>query len=126
MGDRRGGYRIVVVGPCASGKSTLVRRLREMGYEAKECAQEHSGVPDLWKRFSKADLLVYLDVSLETIAARQGRGDWKERDLDEQRRRLAHARAHADLYLYTDDLTPEEICERVRAFLGEVCTSGDG
>ena len=42
--------RIVVVGPCASGKSTLVSGLREHGYDALASGQEHSEVHHLWRR----------------------------------------------------------------------------
>lgn len=109
--------RLVVVGPCAAGKTTLVGNLRPKGYNIRLCTQEHSFVPDLWQRFSQADVLIFLDAELLTIARRQGRGDWTQAWLDEQRRRLAHARAHCDLYLPTDDLTREQVAERVELFL---------
>lgn len=74
-------------------------------------------MPDLWKRFSKADVLIYLDAQVQTIAARQQRSDWTQERLDVQRQRLAHAREHCDLYLATDDLTREEVAEGVKGFL---------
>ena len=53
---------IVIVGPCASGKTTLVRGLWARGYSgARVVAQEHSGVIDLWKRRGQPDVLIYLD-----------------------------------------------------------------
>lgn len=109
--------RIVVVGPCAAGKSTLVTNLRPKGYEIRSCVQEHSYMPDLWKRFSKADVLIYLDAQLPTVARRQQRGDWTQERLDVQRERLAHARDHCDLYLATDSLTSGEVAECVEEFL---------
>jgi deoxyadenosine/deoxycytidine kinase len=109
--------RIVVVGPCAAGKSTLVANLRPKGYDIRSCVQEHSYMPDLWKRFSKADVLIYLDAQLPTIARRQQRGDWTQERLDVQRGRLAHARDHCDLYLATDSLTSGEVAECVEGFL---------
>jgi guanylate kinase len=109
--------RIVVVGPCAAGKSTLVANLRPQGYDIRSCVQEHSYMPDLWRRFSKAEVLIFLDAQLETIAHRQKRSDWTQDRLDVQQRRLAHARAHCDFYLATDDLRREEVAERVRMFL---------
>ena len=112
-----GGPRIVVVGPCAAGKTTLVNNLRPRGYHIKSCVQEHSFVPDLWKRFSKADVLVFLDAELQTIAQRQDRSDWTQLRLDGQRQRLAHARVHCDLYLRTDLLTREQVAEAVASFL---------
>ena len=117
--DQEPGPRIVVVGPCAAGKTTLVNNLRPKGYTIKSCVQEHSFTPDLWRRFSKADVLVFLDVQLPTIAARQNRSDWTQRGLDAQRRRLSHAREHCDYYVQTDDLTREEVADAVEAYLIE-------
>ncbi|MBN1937859.1 MAG: hypothetical protein JW934_24610 [Anaerolineae bacterium] len=109
--------RIVVVGPCAAGKSTLVANLRPQGYNIQVCAQEHSFVPDLWKKFSQADILIFLDAELPAIAERQKRTDWTQQRLDTQRRRLEHARANCDVYLQTDALTREGVAQEVRAFL---------
>jgi deoxyadenosine/deoxycytidine kinase len=109
--------RIVVVGPCAAGKSTLVANLRPRGHDIRSCVQEHSYMPDLWERFSKADVLIYLDAELPTIARRQRRSDWTQERLDVQRERLAHAREHCDFYLATDNLAREEVAECVEAFL---------
>ncbi len=111
--------RIVVVGPCAAGKTTLVENLRPKGYDIRACAQEHSGVPHLWLTFSRADVLIYLDVELPTIAARQRRTDWTPERLARQRRRLAHARASCHLYLPTDRLSIEQVAEVVENFLHE-------
>lgn len=109
--------RIVVVGPCAAGKSTLVANLRSKGYDVRSCVQEHSYMPDLWQRFSEADVLIYLDAQLPTIARRQRRSDWAQERLDVQRERLAHAREHCDFYLATDSLTRGEVAKRVERFL---------
>ena len=111
--------RIVVVGPCASGKSTLVGNLRPKGYTIGTCAQEHSHVPQLWLRYCRADVLVYLDAGVKTIGRRQGRSDWTQGRLDEQRRRLADARQHCDFYLYTDDLSREQVADKVELFLAQ-------
>ena len=71
---------IKVVGPCASGKSSLTARLRELGYDAHSAAQDHSYVPDMWQRLNPPDVLIYLDVTVE--AARKGAGDrqWQIRE----------------------------------------------
>lgn len=111
------GPRVVVVGPCAAGKTTLVSSLCRFGYNIHSCAQEHSGVPELWKVRCRADILIYLDAELETIARRQNRTDWTMTRLTAQRRRLADARKHCDLYLGTDDLTREQVAMAVDAFL---------
>lgn len=108
--------RVVVVGPDAAGKSELVRRLRSLGYNARTCAQDHSYVPDMWRRIARADFLVYLDARLETIARRR-EIHWGQERLDALNARLAHARAHADLYLPTDELDSHEVAERVQSAL---------
>jgi hypothetical protein len=110
--------RIKVVGPCASGKSTLANRLKELGYDAGSAAQDHSYVPDMWQRLNPPDVLIYLDVTLAT-ARRRGRvgSGWDQAYLDVQRHRLRHARAHCDLYLPTDGLEEDEILVRVLDFL---------
>jgi nicotinamide riboside kinase len=110
------GPRVIVVGPDAAGKSTLVERLQALGYNARSCAQDHSYVPDMWRRVSRADYLVYLDAELETIAQRRAI-DWGQEWLDVLHARLAHARVHCDIYLPTDGLTPSEVSERVQAAL---------
>ena len=111
--------RIVVVGPCASGKSTLVGSMRLRGHTVRNCAQEHSHVPQLWLKYCRADVLIYLDAGLETIGRRQGRSDWTQDRLKEQHRRLANARQHCDFYLHTDDLSREEVATKAELFLTE-------
>jgi len=107
---------IVVVGPCAAGKSTLVQALCERGYQAREVQQEHSGVPYLWQYFQPPAVLIYLDARLATIAQRRPI-DFSDDYLDELRYRLRHARQNCDLYVQTDDLTPAEVLEKVIAYL---------
>jgi shikimate kinase len=111
--------RIVVVGPCAAGKTTLVVRLQRKRYNIRSCAQEHSHVSRLWKRYCRADVLVYLDADLDTISRRQNRSDWTQARLDEQHRRLADARLHCDFYLRTDEWTRGQVAARVEGFLRE-------
>ncbi len=112
---RRSPVEVLVVGVCSSGKSTLVEKLREAGYNARACSQEHSYVPHLWQ-LSKPDVLVCLDASLPTIRRRR-RAKWQQSVLDEERCRLAHAREHCDLYVPTDGLTPEDVASRVISFM---------
>jgi deoxyadenosine/deoxycytidine kinase len=103
------------VGVCSAGKSTLARTLKEKGYRARTCAQEHSYVAYLWQ-LSKPDVLIYLDASLPTIRRRR-RVRWPKSLLDEEHRRLSHARKHCDLYVHTDGLSPEDVASRVVTFL---------
>jgi len=107
----------------AAGKTLLVRALRERGYNAREVAQEHSYVPSMWQRITQPDLLIYLNASWEVACRRRSTdagADWWE----ELTHRLRHARQHADLYLDTDGLTPEQVLDRTLAFLERVVGSG--
>jgi hypothetical protein len=117
--DRQRSRPIVIVGPCASGKTTLVRGLWAHGYQAaRVVAQEHSGVIDLWRRgVPTPETLIYLDAQLATIAARQHRTDWTPAYLAEQQRRLRGAWLACDLYLPTDALSPAEVLGRVLTYL---------
>ena len=106
---------VVVVGPCASGKSTLVAALRRLGYRATVCGQEHSEIPTLWRR-SDPDVLVALDVDLPTLRQRRG-DDWPEWLYRVQHRRLREAAAAADLRLDTSGLSQEAVLTRVTSLL---------
>ena len=107
-----------VVGVCASGKTTLVSRLRENGLDARHIAQEHSYVQDMWARITAPDFLIFLDASYEVTLARR-KLDWRVSDWAEQQRRLDHARAHADLYIQTDALTAEKVFQEVMTYLSQ-------
>ena len=108
--------RVVLVGICGSGKSTLARGLRHLGYEVRECAQEHSDVPAMWQVISKPDVLIFLDASDE-VTLQRGEHNYVAHYNDIERQRLAHARAHCDLYILTDELTPEQVLEKATSFL---------
>jgi hypothetical protein len=108
-------YDVIVVGPCAAGKSSLVARLRAAGVRARSVSQEHSYVPYMWLRHSP-DVLIYLDLHLET-ARRRRRPTWTQRMLDDQHHRLAHARTYCHLYLPTDHLGPEQVAHEALQFL---------
>ncbi len=105
-----------MVGPCGAGKSTLIARLEQQGFSCRHIAQEHSYVKDMWKRIAQPDVLIFLQASYPVCTARR-RLNWTEEEYQEQQRRLEHARAHADLVVDTDALTPDEVFERVMAFL---------
>lgn len=114
--------RIVVVGPCSSGKTTLVGRLRDLGLDAVNVAQEHSGVRGLWRK-KQPDVLVMLEASLPVIRRRRP-VPWGEERLAVQRERLKDARAHADLLIHTDELTREEVVDRVLKYTDSLGKSG--
>lgn len=109
--------RIAVVGPCAAGKSTLSKALKDAGYEARHPAQEHSYVPNMWQRISRPDLLIYLDVDYDnTLTRRPNTGGGPQR-LAEQRHRLRHARENCDFYLDTSNLSVDDVETAVFNFL---------
>ena len=103
--------RVAVVGPCASGKSTLVSALRDAGYDARHVAQDHSFVSDMWRRVSQPDILIYLDVTYEAIKRRRPKTTYRPADLIEQEKRLAHARENCDFLIDTTPLTPSEVLQ---------------
>lgn len=108
---------IGIVGPCAAGKTTLITGLNQHGYSrVRHIAQEHSYVPDMWKRLTNPDILIYLDVSYPLTIQRR-KMDWTKTEYQEQLQRLRHARLYADLYIPTDHLTPQEVLDRVLSFL---------
>jgi len=112
--------RVAVVGACSSGKSTLVSALLDAGFDARHVTQEHSYVPSMWKIISKPDILIYLDVEFDNLMARWPNAQFQPADLLEQNRRLAHARAHCDLYLDTNQLNRKGVKEKALAFLSEL------
>ncbi len=105
-----------IVGPCCAGKSTLAAGLRALGYNARPIGQEHSYVPHMWQAVGRPDVLIYLDVSYPVAQSRRWM-TWLPADLEEERRRLRHARAHCDLYLHTDALSAEQVRGEVTRFL---------
>ncbi len=112
-------FRVAVVGPCASGKSTLVAALRAAGYDARHPAQEHSFVKDMWRRRVDPDVLIYLDLSHEAYRKRRPKDDAGPEYLEMQRERLAHAREYADLVVDTSELSAEAVRELVLRALAD-------
>ena len=119
MNERtRSTLNIVVVGPCAAGKTTLVAGLRAQGFAAARLvAQEHSGIRDLWASPERPQVLIYLDAQPATMNRRQGRSDWTTEARADLITRLERARRECDLYLPSDDLTIPQVLETVVQFL---------
>lgn len=109
---------IGIVGPCAAGKSTLISGLTRHGFNARHIAQEHSYVPDMWQRLTQPDILIYLDVAYPTTLIRR-QTNWNENEYQEQVRRLAHARQHADLAIDTTLLGIDEVLAAALDFLSK-------
>jgi hypothetical protein len=105
-----------IVGPCASGKSTLIQLLEKAGVRTRHIAQEHSYVKDMWLRLTHPDILVFLDATYPTTITRR-QLNWTQDEYLEQHRRLEHARGHADFYILTDPYTPVEVCSLVIEYL---------
>ena len=98
---------IVVVGPCASGKTTLVRGLQSRGYRAMVSGQEHSEIPTLWRR-TAPDITIGLNVDLATIRRRRRSAGWSESIYRRQQERLRNAFAGAAIVLDTAVMGPEQ------------------
>ena len=107
---------IGVVGPCGSGKSTLITGLEKYGYTCRHIAQEHSYVPAMWQRITKPDILIFLDASFPISTARR-KLTWQKKDHDEQYRRLSHARQHANVVIDTDELSTDQVLKKALDFL---------
>ena len=109
--------RIGVVGVCGSGKSSLVGRLNQAGYDAHEIGQEHSYVPDMWRRIHPPDILIYLDASYETVTRRRPNSLMTRRLYEQMLHQLRHARKHADLVVATDAIGEEDVFMEVASYL---------
>ena len=115
--------RISVVGPCASGKSTLVRALRMHGYDAYVTAQEHSGVRNLWRRH-EPDVLIALQVDLESVRLRRQDPRWRRDVWSAQQGRLSDAYAAADLVVDTTGRSAGDVVDEVLRYLDELFNQG--
>lgn len=106
---------VVVVGVCGSGKTTLVKNLRDNGINAYNVAQEHSCIKKLWKH-KNPNKVIMLDATYETIQKRRG-VLWGKETLFEQHDRLKDAKNNTDLFIKTDDLTIAEVTNVALMFL---------
>lgn len=109
---------IGVVGPCAAGKTTLIKSLSNLGITAKHIAQEHSLIPDMWKRLSNPDLLIFLDVSYSNTLSRRHL-QWSLEEFNKEHKRLSHAKDHCDLYINTDNMSIDDVLDVVLMYLDE-------
>jgi shikimate kinase len=100
---------IAIVGVCAAGKSTLGRKLRELGFNARPILQEHSYVPTMWLRITRPDILVYLAADLDTVRWRRHDPEFPAWLWEQELERLRHAREHAHVRIDTSRLSPEEV-----------------
>jgi GTPase SAR1 family protein len=105
------GLPVVIVGPCAVGKSTLQQELTHRGVPARCVAQEHSTVPTLFRRRPQAGL-VFLTATWATVHARRPLSTGRAQYLHELVI-LRTARAEAGLVVHTDSRTPPEVADVV-------------
>ena len=108
---------VKIVGVSAAGKSTLVAGLRRLGYNARPVAQEHSQVPDMWKRIRPPNWLIFLDADLTAQGKRRPDVSWDEPWHRTELERLAHARLHANLVIDTSLLSAEKVLKQAVDFL---------
>lgn len=109
---------IGIVGPCGSGKTTLIMGLEKHGYRCRHIAQEHSYVQHMWQVISNPDLLIFLQCSFENSTIRR-KLNWSLADYEEQQRRLSHAQDHADLVIDTNMLNVQDVLARALDYLME-------
>ena len=110
---------IGIVGPCGSGKSTLIAGLEKHGYRCRHIAQEHSYVKHMWQVISKPNILIFLECSFENSTNRR-KLNWQPADHEEQLRRLSHAHEHAHTIIDTNSLNPDEVLATALNFLKEI------
>ena len=108
---------ILVVGVCASGKTTLRTGLKARGYNARSLAQEHSVSPRLWRRM-QPDFLILLDCQFSTIQRRRD-VKWGLDRYAQQKESLADAKENADVLVTTDGFTPQELVDHVESILNQ-------
>ena len=97
----------------------MIRGLERYGFVCRHIAQEHSYVQSMWQKIGRPDVLIFLEASFPISTARR-KLRWQKADHDEQLRRLAHARQHANLVIDTDNLTPEQVLQKTVDFLKDI------
>lgn len=108
--------RVVVIGPCASGKTSLTTRLQRLGYDAHACGQEHSDIPTLWQH-QQPDLVIGLSITLDTLRARRRSDSWSGQIFSRQMERLRCGFDHADLMIDCNDIDQQTVLDSVLAWM---------
>ncbi len=78
-------------------------------------------MPDMWRRITDPDVLIYLEVSYEVSMRRRQLGMSSE-EFGQQLERLLHSRQHADFILNTDEFKSRRGSRASAGFPGkEIC-----
>lgn len=101
---------LVLVGVCASGKTTVSAALKAHGISAHPVAQEHSRVPGLYRRSD--GLVVVLGATWETVHRRR-KLSWNPAFYHEEWDRIREARRDAALIIHTDWLGASDVAARI-------------
>lgn len=109
--------RLVVIGPCASGKTSLTTRLQRLGFDARACGQEHSEIQELWRHLDP-DVLIGLKIDLDTLRRRRSSG-WSASIYARQQERLASGYAQADLVIDCHDIDQDAVLQEVLDWLSD-------
>jgi deoxyadenosine/deoxycytidine kinase len=112
---------IVIVGYCASGKTSVVEALRERGVNAHAVAQEHSVVRELWNH-QEPDVVVFLDVTLDELRIRRKNPNWPAWIYELQTERLDPARHRADLVIDTTAGDVQYVVDQIESVIADNIT----
>lgn len=67
-------------------------------------------MPDMWRRITNPDILIYLEVSYETTLARKNL-NWTQAEYQTQLERLRDARKNTDILIDTNHYSAVEMVE---------------
>ncbi|MHB1953252.1 MAG: hypothetical protein ACYCOU_05840 [Sulfobacillus sp.] len=102
---------VVLVGVCASGKTTASQGLANYGIVSRAVAQEHSMVAGLYRK-GGLGLVVLLVASWATVHRRRHLA-WEPEFYRTEWMRLQGARKDAHLILHTDELNRKEVVDTI-------------
>jgi hypothetical protein len=66
----------------------------------------------MWKRLTHPDILIYLEASYETTITRKAL-NWTREEYEQQLYRMRNAIESAQIRIKTDELSPQQLIEKV-------------